>query len=116
SNSKAVADLAVKEKAEVITGTFWDVWPAVFETKHLQRTLPVYGAAFRGGVLRDDFLATTKDKGEFTALCFFDTTELCVNEIVGNFGVTGENHLIVKSVEPVVAGEKKLLKMVLEVD
>nr|WP_239646755.1 hypothetical protein [Pseudomonas syringae] len=116
SNSEAVAKLAVEEKAEVITGGFWEVWPAVFETKHLERTLPVYGAAFRGGVLGEDFLETTKGKGEFTALCFFDTTELCVNEIVGNFGVTGENHLIVKSVEPAIAGEKKLLKMVLEVD
>ncbi|RMQ30133.1 hypothetical protein ALQ07_01252 [Pseudomonas syringae pv. actinidiae] len=116
ANSKAVAKLAVDESAEVIAGSFWDVWPAVFETKHLQRTLPVYGAAFRGGVLRDDFLKTTKDKGEFTVLCFFDTTELCVNEIVGNFDVTGENRLVVKNTEPVIAGEKKLLKMVLEID
>ncbi|MCF5028156.1 hypothetical protein [Pseudomonas syringae] len=116
SNSSAVANVAVKEKAEVIAGAFWDVWPAVFETKHLQPDLPVYGAAFRGGVLRDDFLATTKGKGEFTALCFFDTTELCVNEIVGNFGVTGDNQLVVKKAEPIVVGEKKLLKMVLEVN
>ncbi|EKG40239.1 hypothetical protein L6216_03230 [Pseudomonas syringae pv. syringae] len=116
SNSEAVAKLAVEEKAEVITGGFWDVWPALFETKHLQPDLPVYGAAFRGGVLRDDFLATTKGKGEFTALCFFDTTELCVNEIVGNFGVTGDNQLVVKKAEPIVVGEKKLLKMVLEVN
>lgn len=116
SNSEAVAKLAFDEKAQVITGGFWDVWPAVYDTKQLLRTAPVYGAAFRGGILKDDFLATTKGKGEFTALCFFDTTELCVNEITGNFQLAGDNHLVVKSSEPVTAGDKKLLKMVMEVN
>lgn len=116
SNSEAVAKLAFDEKAQVITGGFWDVWPAVYDTKQLQRTSPVYGAAFRGGILKDDFLAATKGKGEFTGLCFFDTAELCANEIVGNFQITGESRLVVKSTEPVMAGDKKLLKMVMEVN
>jgi hypothetical protein len=116
ADASAVAKLAYVEKAQIITGGFWDVWPAVYDTKQLQRTLPVFGAAFRGAVMKDDFLAATKGKGDITALCFLDTPELCANEIVGNFQVQGDNHLVVKSSEPVTAGSKKLLKMVVEVN
>lgn len=116
ANSVAVAKLAVSEKVRVITGVFWDVWPAVYEAKHLQPSLPVFGAALRGLVLRNDFLAATKGQGEMTALCFLDTSELCANEITGNLQITGDSHLVIKRTEPTVAGDKKLLKLVFEIN
>ncbi len=115
-DSLAVAKLASDEGVQVITGGFWDVWPAVYETKKLQRIRPVFGAAFRGSVLKHDFLAATKGKGEMTALCFFNTVELCTNEMVKNYALTGNNHLVVKHTEQVTAGDKKLIKMIFEVN
>ncbi len=116
ANAVAVAKLAVNEKARVITGVFWDVWPAIYEAKHLQPSLPIFGAALRAHVLKSDFLAVTKGQGDTVALCFLATAELCANEITTYLQINGDDHLVIKSTEPVAAGDKKLLKLIFEIN
>ena len=116
ANSLAVAELAVDEKAQIITGGFWDVWPVVYDVKGLQPKQPVFGAAYRGGILRDEFLSSTKDKEDVVALCFYATADLCSKEISDNFKLSEGHQLLVKHVDPVTAGDKPLLRMVVEIN
>jgi len=122
AQSEAVAEVAVAEHARVIAGGFWDVWAAVYETKHEQRSLPkpermaVYGATFRGEVLREQFLASVLGKGEQNSLCFYTEADLCIQEINARFHLAPDYRVTLKKAEAAQILNKPMLKVVFEVN
>jgi hypothetical protein len=116
----AVAHAAIDQKARVIIGAFWDAWPAVYDTKKLQASLPdasqvsVYGAADRGDVLSDEFRSVTAGQGEQIALCFYNTADSCIKKISDGFQ-TPLDRVILKNSAPLEIGSKQMLKIVFEI-
>jgi hypothetical protein len=81
--AKAEARLAIDHRAELIVGDFWDVWPVVMNARSElhdagRADLPMYGAAFRGHVLRKKLnrLFASSPRG-VQALCLQATIEDC---------------------------------------
>jgi len=89
-HSRAVATEAITSKAQLVIGDYWGVWPAVFDTYAMRsgadnRSLPVYGAAFRGYVLRKRVLRLSSEKGGIRALCLVDSTDECTKAAISAF-------------------------------
>ena len=89
-HSRAVAAEAITSKAQLVIGDYWGVWPAVFDTYAMRsgaesRSLPVYGAAFRGYVLRKRVLRLSSEKGGIRALCLIDSTDECTKAAIDAF-------------------------------
>ncbi|SHN26488.1 hypothetical protein SAMN05216593_11969 [Pseudomonas asturiensis] len=122
AQSAAVADVAVAQNVRVIAGGFWDVWAAVYQTKREQRSRPkyermdVYGATFRGEVLREQFLASVLGKGEQNALCFYTDVNQCLVEINARFHLPPDYTLTLKKSEAVQILSLPMLKLVFEVN
>lgn len=89
-HSHAVATEAITGKAQLVIGDYWIVWPAVFDTYVMRsgaenRSLPVYGAAFRGYVLRKRVLRLSSEQGGIRALCLADSMDECAKAAISAF-------------------------------
>jgi hypothetical protein len=81
--SDSTARIALQEGAQLIVGDFWDVWPAVFDSRERLHQAgldaqPLYGAAFRGHVLRKRIMKLIRERGEVTSVCFKPDVEDCI--------------------------------------
>jgi hypothetical protein len=108
------ADVAVRENAQLIVGTYWDVWPAVFDAKEELRQVgrpndPLYGATFRGHVLRTNVMELMRERGSIVSVCFEDTVDKCI-QITNQF-ITGAApvHMVPSTLREVIAGKRKML-------
>lgn len=93
AQSIAASEIAAQEQVVLIAGEFWDVWPAVFAARQLLREqghgdAPLYGAAFRGHVLRLPIAQMMRERGEVASLCFQDDVEDCIRTT--NFFINSE--------------------------
>ncbi|MCC5067950.1 hypothetical protein VDQ94_02270 [Xanthomonas campestris pv. campestris] len=115
SQAHAASRVALREHVMLVTGDFWDVWPAVFVAKQDLREqgrsdADLYGVAYRGHVFRKRIMGLIREKGEVTALCFQDNVDDCIRTT--NMFVTGEEPVryLPKTVRPVdLAGRKGLI-------
>jgi hypothetical protein len=80
SRSRAVAEAAVANKAQLIVGGFWDVWPAVFDSIALSSDSDVYGAAPRADVLTSRIQRLARDEHGIRAICFHTTITACEDD------------------------------------
>ncbi len=109
--AKASALVVVEEKANLVAGGFWDVWPVVFlANAHWQRRgsdgLPVYGVAPRGHVLRNKLLGEVSREKGLKVLCLVDSIEEC-EKVTGDHLIRGAAfHIVQRTVRPVKIGEK----------
>ncbi|MEE5088831.1 hypothetical protein V2H26_01785 [Xanthomonas euvesicatoria] len=115
SQAHAAARIALREHALLVTGDFWDVWPAIFVAKQELREqgrpdVDLYGVAYRGHLFRKRIMGLIRDRGEATALCFQDNVDDCIRTT--NMFVTGEEPVryLPKTVRAVdIAGRKGLV-------
>lgn len=85
--------MAIKQ-SRILTGGYWQVWPALFriqsitDNKHVDGQPRLYGAAYRGSVNKaeiDSLIIREMKQGQFsTAVCIGAEPEQCVNELVAN--------------------------------
>jgi hypothetical protein len=113
AQSVAVAQAAMDTETTMIIGSFWDVWPAVYETQRLrhERTspVPIYGGAERGSPLGREFRAWAIDGREQRALCFFTSVEACLAETHLRLHLTAEERLAPTGVRSVTLAGKPML-------
>jgi hypothetical protein len=89
ARSHAVANEVLAQKVQLIIGDYWDVWPAVYESvrispSNLDPPRAIYGAAFRGYVLRRQIQRIADGEAGIRAICFLQTQEACV-KAAGDF-------------------------------
>ncbi|WP_449431662.1 hypothetical protein [Pseudomonas putida] len=117
ANSIAIANIAVNEKARVVAGGFWDVWPVIYEIQRIEdgrnevEFPQVFGGAYRGYPLASSFLEATKGKGNQVGLCFLNTGDECLNEMKAQLRLPAETVLKLHSATPLLFAEKPLLKL-----
>jgi hypothetical protein len=113
AQSVAVAQAAMNAGTTMIIGSFWDVWPAVFEIQGLRRDrnspVPIYGGAERGSPLGREFRASAIDGREQRALCFFASVEACLAETHLRLHLTVEERLEPTTVRSVTLAGKPML-------
>jgi hypothetical protein len=80
-SSEGAANIAERENVRLVVGTFWDVWPTVFDADaRLQadgKAPVVYGGTKRGHVLRKRLWQISRSQGSLRTLCFLDNAEAC---------------------------------------
>jgi hypothetical protein len=113
SESRAVAEAAMDAQATMIIGDFWEVWPAVYETQR-QRfgagdRLPIFGAAERASPLGREFRARAGDGSEQRALCFFTTTEACLDEVQWRLHLPPDEQVLPMGVRTVTVNGRPML-------
>jgi hypothetical protein len=112
--SSAVADETLKSRADLIVGTYWDVWPAVFDAldKQQKERMPprdIYGATFRSFVLRRRVLALARRQGSLRALCFLPAAQACAD--LAQDSLHAKTELVPGSVSSVMVDNKPMLLM-----
>lgn len=80
NRSRAVAEAAVANRAQLIVGGFWDVWPAVFDGLALSRSSDIYGAAPRADVLASRIQRLALDEHGIRVICFHTTITACEDD------------------------------------
>ena len=90
-SSTALAAAAVDRGVRVIIGDYWQIWPAVYDAQRMSagrtaRSPRLYGVAYRGGVMREEFLHDVR-QGPQLAFCLFRTAESCMRQLTGIFHV-----------------------------
>ena len=108
-----VAATAIDNRAQLLIGDYWQVWPIVFEA-HIQNNnrsdqLPVYGAAWRGDVLRKRILRLSWRKRGIQALCLLDSVDACSR--TGAEALHTAMSVIPGSVRAVTVASKRMLLM-----
>jgi hypothetical protein len=80
NRSRAVAEAAVINRAQLIIGDFWDVWPAVLDALTLSSDGKVYGATFRGDELTRRIQRLAQDEHGIRVICFHTTIAACEDD------------------------------------
>lgn len=112
ADSQAIADVVVANKVQLVVGGFWDVWPAVFDSlaeSGSNHDHEIYGAAFRGEVLRRRIQRLVLHEHGIRALCLKDTIEACTSAAMD--GLQTPMTVVPDSVKGVTIAGKPMLLM-----
>lgn len=81
TQAQDVSKVVVANHVQLVTGDFWSVWPAVFDSLALSPDSQIYGAAFRGDVLAHRIQRFAETQHGLRTLCFYDDVDMCTGQI-----------------------------------
>jgi hypothetical protein len=113
--SRILATAALDQGVRVIAGDYWLVWPTIYEAERLSDKYgtprsQVYGATFRGHVLRDEFIRSIGENVQ-KAFCLFDRVEACKKQLIGTFGTESFLSVNVQDVERININGVPVIKL-----
>ncbi len=88
----AVAAAVLERSLDGIAGSYWDVWPAVFQAEQLAHELgrppgEVFGVSYRGEARRPAFVARLLQRGHLGIACIGGDTGWCNALLVGTMAL-----------------------------
>jgi len=120
TSSDAVGEAVVQQKARLVIGGYWDVWPTVYaaekyEQQHHLPDFKVFGGAYKGHPMEQAFVEQTAGKGDQVAICYLDSASACVNEARAQLRIPETVKILVKDTQNMAVLDKQLLRLVIEV-
>lgn len=120
ASSDAVGEAVVQQKARLVIGGYWDVWPTVYaaekyEQQHHLPDFKVFGGAYKGHPMEQAFVEQTAGKGDQVAICYLDSASACVNEARAQLRIPETVIILVKDTQNIAVLDRQLLRLVIEV-